>query len=223
MKPYYQDEWATIYHGDCREILLSLAEVGLVLTDPPYGIGLRNNGRRDGKRRDKDWTIAGDADQAVGQWALDVCAARAWATIAFASPMRAWAGSWRQHLVWDKGEHVGGGGDPATCWKSTWELVQVARTGVLRGSRDGAIIRVAAVKEDYAHHPSPKPAALMNYLIRKVADGTGAVLDPFMGLGPTLRAAKDLGRRSIGIELEERYCEIAARRLSQEVLDLGVA
>jgi site-specific DNA-methyltransferase (adenine-specific) len=121
--------------------------------------------------------------------------------------------------VWDKGEHVAGGGDIATTWKPTWELIQIARTRPLTGRRDSAVLRFPAVTIDYDLHPSPKPVSLMRYLLRKAGHGT--ILDPFMGSGSTLVAAKDSGLRAIGIEIEERYCEIAASRCSQEVLGLS--
>lgn len=133
--------------------------------------------------------------------------------------MKPWPGKWRQHLVWEKGEHVSGGGDPATCWKPSWELIQVRNTGILSGPREGSVLRFAANKLDYKYHPSPKPVNLLAYLIRKVSScEDDTVLDPFCGSGTTLVAAKNLGRRAIGIEIEERYCEIAADRLRQGVL-----
>ena len=72
-------------------------------------------------------------------------------------------------------------------------------------------------------HPTQKPVALMAWVIGKWCGEAETILDPYMGSGPVMRAAKDLGRKAIGIELEERYCEIAAERCSQEVLDLGAA
>lgn len=209
--PYYQRDGITIYHGDALEILPAL-RFDLMLTDPPYGIALENHAR--GKERsDTDWTIANDDSQETGQAVLD-----AWdgATIAFSSPMKPWAGKWRQHLVWEKGEHVGGGGDPETCWKPNYELIQVRNTGPLDGRRDGAVLRFEANKADYRLHPTPKPIALIEYLLCKVRPKL--VCDPFSGGGSTLLAAKLCGIEAIGIEIEERYCEIAAKRLSQAVL-----
>jgi DNA modification methylase len=216
MKPYYDYGGITIYHGDCREILPTLETVDLVLTDPPYGIALENHGRNDGKRRDRDWTVANDDGTELGQWAIDYCRGRGMAIAAFASPRLPWAGEWRSLLVWHK-YGLGMGGDPSLCWRQDWELIQVAQNGALIGGRDSAILQGYDIRPaEFIHHPCQKPVALLCYLIQKFDAKT--ILDPFMGSGTTLRAAKDLGRRAIGIEIEERYCEIAANRLRQEVL-----
>lgn len=186
----------------------------ICITDPPYGIALSNHAR--GKeRRDMDWTIRNDTTQECG--AVVLAMLQRIPTLAFASPMRPWAGKWKQHLAWEKGEHVSGGGDPATCWKPSWELLQVRNTGLLNGSRDGAVLRFLADKDDYALHPTPKPTSLLRYLIGKVSRPGDIILDPFMGSGTTLVAAKQLGRRAIGIEIEEKYCQIAVDRLRQAV------
>jgi site-specific DNA-methyltransferase (adenine-specific) len=132
--------------------------------------------------------------------------------------MKAWAGKWRQFLVWEKGEHVSGGGDPLTCWKPNWELIQIRNTPELIGRRDGAVLRFQADKEDYTRHPSPKPVSLIRYLLNKFV-GVETILDPFMGSGTTLLAARLEGRQATGIEINERYCEAAAKRLSQGVFE----
>lgn len=223
LKPYYDEDGIVIFHGDCREILPRLPKVVgcpqiICITDPPYGIALSNHAR--GKeRRDMDWTIRNDATQECGEYVLSMLGRIP--TLAFASPMRPWPGKWRQHLVWEKGEHVSGGGDPATCWKPSWELLQTRNTGALNGSRDGAVLRFLAEKDDYALHPTPKPISLLCYLIAKVSRPGDLILDPFMGSGTTLVAAKQLGRRAIGIEICEAYCEIAVKRLAQQVFDFG--
>lgn len=215
LKPYYQHEGITIYHGDCREILPTLSKVDLVLTDPPYGIALEEHGRSG-----YDWTIVGDEDQTTGGQALIVCDAKSWPLVVFASPKKPWRciEKWRQWLVWDKGPTVGGGGDRATCWKFSWDLIQIKGTGILGGKRDEAVLRFHVTQRDYALHPNQKPVGLMRYLMQKALPGGGTILDPFMGSGTTLRAAKDLGRKAIGIEIERKYCDIAIRRLAQEVL-----
>jgi len=215
MTPYYDRDGITIYCGDAREILPSLDNADLVLTDPPYGIALEEHGRNG-----YDWTIAGDHDQDLGQWALDYCRARRFPVVTFASPKKPWLGEWRQHLVWDKGPAVGGGGDPATCWKSTWELIQTWNTGRLNGPRESAVLTYWVGQRDFHDHPCQKPVSLLTYLIQKTTGPDALVVDPFMGSGSTLVAAKNLGRRAIGIELEEKYCEIAVKRLQQQVLPL---
>jgi site-specific DNA-methyltransferase (adenine-specific) len=209
--PYYQRDGVTLYHGNALEILPAL-RFDLMLTDPPYGIALENHAR--GKERsDTDWTIENDDSQETGQSVLD-----SWggATIAFSSPMKPWAGKWRQHLVWEKGEHVGGGGDPTTCWKPTYELIQVRNTGPLDGRRDGSVLRFRANKADYRFHPTPKPIALIEYLLCKVRPKR--VCDPFSGGGSTLVAAKLCGIEAVGVEIDRRHCDTIVRRLSQGVL-----
>ena len=216
MKPYYEHAGITIYHGDCRSILEDLRAdtvFDLFLTDPPYGIALANHGKGDGRRRRNDFAIVGDHDALAGQSIID--SLQEVALIAFASPMKAWAGKWDQWLAWDKGLAVGGGGDPESRWKFTWELVQVARLGGLSGKREGSVLSFPMMPQDSRDHPAEKPEALLKYLISKT--GHARVVDPFCGVGSTCVAAKQLGRRAIGIEIEERYCEIAAKRLSQEV------
>jgi DNA modification methylase len=212
VKPYYDDgKGIVIYHGDCRDVLPTLGAVDLVLTDPPYGIALEEHGRNG-----YNWTITGDEDQGVGIEVLGLVAGLP--VIVFASPKKPWPGEWRQYLCWDKGPAVGGGGDRETCWKFDWELIQVARTPALAGKRESSVLRYWIGQRDYALHPNQKPVALLSYLINKAAKPSWTVLDPFMGSGSTLVAAKAMGRRGVGIETDEGYCEIAAKRLAQGVL-----
>jgi len=209
--PYYERNGITIFHGDCRDILPHLGPVDLVLTDPPYGIALEEHGRSG-----YDWTIQGDSSSSLGESVLSSVANLP--TVTFAPLKRPWPGKWRQILIWDKGPAVGGGGDPLTCFKQTAELIQFRNTGHLNGGRDSAVLRFWIAPNDYHYHPVEKPLPLIRYLIQKFTRVDETILDPFMGSGTTLRAAKDLGRRAIGIEIEERYCEIAVKRLAQEVL-----
>jgi site-specific DNA-methyltransferase (adenine-specific) len=217
MKPYYADDAVQIFHGDCREILPGLPKVDLVLTDPPYGIGLRN-GDVDGHRSERSFTIHGDDSAVLGQAVLDSFSTVP--VIAFASPWQPWAGEWRNLIVWDKGGAVGGGGDIGTCLKRSWELIQVARNKPLRGARSESVVKFSVVPADTSRHIAAKPVDLCAWLLDKFSAPSDLILDPFMGSGTTLRAAKDLGRKAIGIEIEERYCEIAAKRCAQEVLKL---
>ena len=205
--PYYQDDAVTIYHGDCREILPEL-EFDAIVTDPPYGIGANRmtlgNGRKRIDRGDLDWDSA--PPDLAPLFAADV-------------PTIIWGGNYftlppsSRWLVWDKGT---GANDFADC-----ELAWTNLNGVVKRffrSWVGANARQHA--EGVRFHPTQKPLELMAWC---VGFTEGTVLDPFMGSGTTLRAAKDLGRKAIGIELEERYCETAAERMGQEVMDLGAA
>ena len=211
VKPYYQDDVCTIYHGDCLEVLPSLPQADLYLLDLPYGIDLKEHGRNG-----YDWKVKGDESQDFGHAVLTEVWDRP--IVAFASPMLPWAGKWRQHLVWDKGPTVGGGGDIATCWKLSWELVQVRNTGKLNGKRDEAVMTYHVTQRDYALHPCQKPLGLLQYLICKTTKPGDVVVDLTCGSGSVLEAAKVSGRRAVGVETEEKYCAIAAKRVSQGVL-----
>jgi len=113
-------------------------------------------------------------------------------------------------LVWDKGQRIN---------QSDGEL---AFTSLNKALRIYTLNRVELML-DGAEHPTQKPEALMRWCIQQADywDCPQTILDPFMGSGTTLRAAKDLGRRAIGIEREERYCEVAVKRLRQEVLEFS--
>jgi DNA modification methylase len=228
----------TIIHGDCREILLLLtpASIDLVVTDPPYGIaystGYRAGVVRSSTRLVADLLVApllNDTAEALAPLLNDTAEALApllndtaelyW----FAAPdrldevlpvLRRW--DIPNVLVWDKGNCAAG--DLKTTYGQQWEAIVFARQGrpALLGGRHRDILRFSRGDTSAYLHPTQKPIPLLSYLIGRHPPGT--ILDPFMGSGTTLRAAKNLGRKAIGIEIEERYCEIAAKRLSQEVL-----
>jgi DNA modification methylase len=205
---------ATLYHGDCLEILPTLPKVDAVVTDPPYGIALRN-GDVDGHRSARSFAIAGDGCTTAGQAVLDICAIGKLPTIAFASPWKPWAGDWRNLIVWDKGGAVGGGGDIATCLKRSWELIQVARNGPLIGGRQESVVRFPSLPSDTADHIAAKPVPLMEWLLRAFTPAGQTILDPFMGSGTTGVACMNLGRKFIGVELERKYFDIACERIDQ--------
>jgi len=219
MKPYYQDDHATIYHGDCLKLkhLWDIAD-GVLLTDPPYGMNYVSNSSKYGKTD----PIEGDLSTTLRDGALAAWGDRP--SLVFGTWRLPKPATTRHVLIWDKGESPGMG-DLSIPWGLSFEEVYVAGAGWIvptTSKRLPNVLRyntVPAAAMERAH-PTPKPLALIHHLIERcppLAD----VVDPFMGSGTTLRAAKNLGRRSIGIEIDERYCEIAAKRLSQEVLDFG--
>ncbi len=226
MKPYYQDDkyGIQIFHGDCREILPSL-QATLLFTDPPFGLGLADHGMgrkgqdngRWGGDSSNGYHIAGNEDLSLGTFACDWAAAKGIPAVVFASPYAPFPGEWRNLLVWDKGGAVGWGGDPQRCFKRTWELIQIARNGPLCGMREESVIRWHIEPGNYKQHPCVKPVGMIHGLLAKLWTIDAIVIDPFMGSGTTLIAAKKLNMCAIGIEIEEKYCAIAAKRLSREV------
>ena len=224
MKPYYQDKWVTIYHGDCREILPQLPDksVDLVLTDPPYGVNYRSN-----HRREKFEYMKGD-DSFPHNWlgdrllnangSLYVFCNEASLDMAKLAIKEASFNTIRM-LVWDKGATAGGDlADYGT--RCEYILYSKRKYAKLRGSRDSNLISIPRVHPTVLIHPAEKPETLVSYLIMKSIDYNQMVLDPFLGSGTTCFCAKKLNRYSIGIEIEEKYCEIAARRCCQEVMEL---
>ena len=213
MRPYYQDDHVTIYHGDCREIEAWDIAGGVMVTDPPYGIAHSSN--RPGAPL-RGQSIAGDHSVAVRDDVLVRWVPRpaiVFGTCRQTTP----AMDIRATLVWDKGGHVGMG-DLTLPWKQTWEHIYISGPG-FGGRRGTGVLKYNAVPPwaGTLTHPHEKPVDLLRDLIGKCPP-LAEVVDPFMGSGTTLRAAKDLGRKAIGVEVEERYCEIAARRMAQEVL-----
>jgi DNA modification methylase len=197
--------------GDALEVLKSLPDgcVDAVVTDPPYGINLTEHGRNG-----YNWTVLGDEDEVLGNHVIGECAARRIPVCAFAHWNRGWLGVWRQTLVWDKGPAVGGGGDIETCWKFTWEQIQLQGFGKLNGTRDSAVLRFWVTQADFHHHPCQKPVELMSYLIDKLTQPGDLILDPFCGSGTTGVACVQTGRRFIGIEIEPKYVAIARHRIA---------
>ncbi len=212
MKPYYEHGGVTIYHGDGREIAPALQFDGLVLTDPPYGIAHPTDYAARGRSvmaHCRDYVPVHDDDKPFDpSWLLTLGKARIlWGGNWYADKLPP-TGGW---LVWDKERPDDL--DQATCELAWTDCVRgVRRTrhlwnGMMRAGHESLV------------HPTQKPEAVMRWCLGlRWTKDYGTVLDPYMGSGSTLRAAKDLGRKAIGIEIEERYCEIAARRLGQEVL-----
>ena len=215
MKPYYSDDAVTIYHGDCREIEAWRPPIGAVLvTDPPYGMAFESS-----------WTtrrpIAGDRDTSVRDFVMSVWGDRP--AIVFGTWRVARPAATRQVITWFKSSVGPGMGDLSLPWGCATEEIYVLGDG-WHGTRRPNLIETSEQRGNpygsaaLLGHPTPKPVGLIESLLRCAPPGI--VVDPFLGSGSTLMAAKQLGRRAIGIEIEERYCEIAARRCAQEVLAL---
>ncbi len=215
MVPYYEKDEIVIYHGDCREILPMLEPVDLVLTDPPYGIG-----EAAGRNKSRG-LLAPSKDYGDARWddtRIDVHLAN---QVLSAGTTVIWFGGnyyeldatscW---LIWDKDNGETDFADCEMAWTNMPKAVRLFRwrwSGMLQGDMKA---------KEFRYHPTQKPVPVMRWCIEQAPVTAKTILDPFMGSGTTLRAAKDLGRKAIGIEIEERYCEIAANRLAQEVMAL---
>ena len=213
MTPYYQDDAVTLYLGDCREVMPTIT-ADVMVTDPPYGIAHSSNATGAPLRGEQ---IAGDSDTAVRDAVIAMWGNRP-AVIFGTCKAPAPQVDVRGILVWDKGGHVGMG-DLSFPWKQNWEHVYISGQG-FSGRRGTGVLSFNAIPPWAGEitHPHQKPEPLLLELIAKCP--LGVIVDPFAGSGTTLVAAKRLGRKAIGIELNEAYCEIAAKRLSQGALPL---
>lgn len=242
MKAYYEDDAVTIYHGDCFDLLHDLSGVGAVVTDPPYSSGGAFRGDRAQLTTTK--YVNSDAQAYRPEFAGDTRDQRsflAWSSLWLNAARNASEPGavlcsfidWRQLPTLTDAVQAGGWTwrNLATWWKpgirmqkgrfsASAEYVVYATNGpVADGAGSPQNVFQCGVDDD-REHIAQKPAEVMRWVMQ-VIPPRALVLDPFMGSGSTLRAAKDLGYRCVGIEVDERYCEIAARRMGQEVLDLG--
>ncbi len=195
-KPYYQDEWVTIYHGDCREILPELPKVDLVLTDPPYKTQHLEYGSA-------DLTLLKELNckqvifwSARDDFPLDYTAVHIWdkanGSVQFSGYERIF-------------ERNGSG--------KYWRIYRATK---IRNKIDAQMNR-----DIVTHHPSQKPQRVVTILVGDNSNIGDLILDPFLGSGTTAYCAKKLNRKCIGIEIEEKYCEIAVKRCSQQVFDFS--
>ena len=226
MNPYYQDDYCTIYHGDCREILPSLPKVDLVLTDPPYEKEAHTPMRRTRQQIERgiDSVIPFEKiDEETRKficeikcnWLLVFCQAEA-----IGKYQELLGNKYRRPMVWIKPDGAAqySGDRPAMGYESIVCAWCYAGKSIWNGGGKRGVF-VNNCTDYFHHHPTQKPIKLITNLVG-LFSLNGIVLDPFMGSGTTLRAAKDLRRKAIGIEIEEKYCEIAVQRLRQEVLSL---
>ncbi len=241
MKPYYEQDGITIYQGRCQDVLPTLraGSVDLVLTDPPYGIGggaafVRRGGIAIERNDEAGWNAAVPWNEwlpaAFSALVPDGYIATFHDLAGIRGTLDALTAAgfepWRRYFL------VKSAPPPtprATFASGVEECVIARRRGPNRrwyggGATPNRWIGLTPNRLNADHgHPAEKPVAPMRSLIGALCPTGGLVLDPFAGSGTTLRAAKDLGMRAIGIEIEERYTEIAAKRLQQAVLSLDVA
>lgn len=237
-EPYYSDDLVTLWHGDCLELADVWTTADVLICDPPYGVdwpqhsfGIRDKRKSNQTRaalvvEQADNRIGGDSDTATRDAALAAWGAKPFAV--FGSWRQPRPGRLRNRLIWHKSKSYPALQN-AAAWMSAEEEIYIAGDGwqVVGGKPAQNVITT----HEYRHgaigwsaqvgHPTPKPLPLMEHLI--VRAPAGVIADPFAGSGSTLIAARDLGRRCVGVELEERYCELIVKRLAQETLFTGGA
>lgn len=209
MKPYYQDSAVTIYHGDCREVVPTLGRFDLLLTDPPYGVAFE--GKATKFHGPQGGYLSGDSDAgpSVVKMAIEQCERG----IVF-------TGNRLMH-DYPKPRDIGCVYCPGGAGVGPWGFV-CFHSILFYGKRPGGPTSPSsftsnAISEKNGH-PCPKPIEWLTWAVAIGSEPGEVLLDPFAGSGTTGRAAKDLGRKAVLIEREEKYCEIAARRMGQEVL-----
>lgn len=224
MQPYYEQDGITIFCADCRDVLdewegLRTQPFDLLLTDPPYGIGVAKTGRVGSWRRTKSngFAVLDATDFGEVTWDGDTCADVIPRLLELSRFQIVFGGNYyelppsRCWLVWDKANE---GTDFADCELAWTNLDQAVRKLTFRWN---GMLQGAGVPKEPRLHPTMKPEPVIRWTILQ-SPASANILDPFMGSGTTLVAAKRLGKQATGIEREERYCEIAANRLRQGTL-----
>ena len=218
--PYYQDDHVTIYHGDCIEVLPLLAEsFECVVTDPPYGVEFEGKKTKHRKAAG-GYATHNDTPEFVRGVVCPLVD-----RLSTAVPVVVTPGT-RCMFDYPRPVEVGAIYFPSGAGFTPWGfrcsqpiLYYGKDPNAAKGWTANSFLSTDAAEPN--GHPCPKPLSVMEWLVRKASRPGWTVLDPFAGSGSTLRAAKNLGRKAIGIEIDERYCEIAAERMGQEVLDFG--
>ena len=235
--PYYERDGITLYLGDCREVLpqLDLSTVDITIADPPYNLDLPYGGSRGTDKVDVE---------SYEQWIATWLNAVPWPLVTFCGTKNlhtftrvanpTWTGAWHKPNA-AGGQPLGGfaawepvlfyGRPNAPVRHDAWSVALTKQEfGSDRNTPRPGKIRTNGVaihgKVQPGRHPCPKPLPLMWRLVDACTTVGQTVLDPFVGSGTTLRAAKDLGRQGIGIDNVEAYCEMTVQRLQQEVMHL---
>jgi site-specific DNA-methyltransferase (adenine-specific) len=221
VKPYYEDRLVTLYHADCSEVIGSVVApetVALLLTDPPYGVSERTNRKAAGRGKLAECNdfppVHGD-DKPFDPTPLLAFKRAVLFGANYFSERLPPSPSW---IIWDKRDGIPSNdnadvelawsnlGGPARCFRHIWN-------GMIKASERG----------ERRVHPTQKPVALAQWVIGQHTQPGEVVFDPYAGSGSVLVAAKNLGRRAIGVEIERRYCDEIVRRLAQEILFSGEA
>lgn len=220
--PYYEDDGIQLWLGDCREVDAWLG-ADVLLTDPPYGRNWKQGRARQRGTDDRHTGIAGDKDTTTRDEALALWGDRP--AIAFGDPLLAPPHGTKQVCVYRKPVDAGNKGAFGG-FRRDIEVIYLV--GPWRSGLNGrtSVLATTAALQGGSHgitgrtgHPHTKPLDVMLQLIE--ACPPGVIADPFAGSGSTLVAAKQMGRKAVGVEIDERYCEMAARRLAQGVLPLS--
>jgi site-specific DNA-methyltransferase (adenine-specific) len=224
MSVYYQDDYVTLYHGDCLTGHREWLDADVLVTDPPYGIGWHRDagtGKKNGDTghagiaNDKDTTTRDDALASWGQKPA----------LCFGAVNAPFPEGTKHVLYWQKPDNAGVIGS-TTGYRKDVELIFMTGKWPKRPAKLSSVLRsygsVCAPSSPAGStgHPHAKPVGLLQNLIDTCPPGI--ISDPFAGSGSTLVAAKALGRKAIGVELEEKYCEVIAKRCAQDVLDFGM-
>ena len=234
MIPYFDDGQITIYCGDCRDVLPNLDAADLVLTDPPYGLPKGSAVVRKNTMVVENWDDVAHNVYVDGWHGLIQLSVSA-AVVQFsggslsaidrtreAHRLAGWI-EWRLFILGNAAPPP----HPRPTLVASWDAALISYVGKRPWYGGGYVLDswlgLTPNRLNQAEHPTQKPIQPIRSLMQALSPEGAMVLDPFMGSGTTLRAAKDLGRRAIGIEIEERYCEIAVKRLRQAVLPLEVA
>ena len=224
-KPYYADEWVCIVHGDCREVLPLIPDnsIDLVLTDPPYGVNHKRSGEP---------YMAGDN---INQLPLvlpifyrllkdDGALFLFSSTELLRESLLAFQTYFKMHniIIWDKKQAIFP--HSQSHFNLRYEPIIYGSRGLhyLNKKRASDVIQCSTVRGNEKKHPTQKPTELVKQLLESTQENKNLILDPFLGSGTTAYCAKKLNRKCIGIEIEEKYCEIAANRCRQSVMELNV-
>jgi DNA modification methylase len=224
MTPYYEHKGITIYHGDCREILPSLSADALC-TDPPYGVNFKGSATKHSTKSGEGYTQVDDTPEFVESvvipainMALSICT-RGIVTPGIRNARMYPTPAGEGIIYYPSGANRGPWG-----FVMHQPLFYYGKCPYLakgKGSRPTSFSTTEAAEAN--GHPCPKPIGQATWMVRRISMEGDTILDPFMGSGTTLVAAQGIYRKAIGIEIEEKYCEIAAHRLRQEVLEFECA